>query len=545
MTYQDNYKIWLNESALSEEEKQILLSMDEKEKEESFYQELSFGTGGIRGILGLGPNRINKYTIQRVTLGFANYLKSEHKLNGVAISYDNRHGSYEFAYEAAKVLAFNGIKSYIYKALRPTPMLSFLVRHFKTSAGIMLTASHNPKEYNGFKAYNDTGAQLSTDESNKVIEEISKIASPFHIGTLDNHLIHWIGDEIDDIYLNEVEKIAVRHDKKDLKIVYSPLHGTGGTVIPKLLHKTGYTVYSEPNQMRVDPEFSHTKSSNPEDHIAYEKTIDLARNKDADAIFITDPDADRLGVAYKLGNGYHILNGNQTASMMLYYILSEKKQPSGIVYTTVVSSHLLKDIAHKYNQKVGETLTGFKFIGEQAEKNQGKIPYIFGCEESYGSLVSDFVRDKDAVQAVYLLAEILNTLKSRNLTVNDYLDQIYHTFGYYLEDTINLTLKGIEGSKRIIQITDYVRLHGIKIDGFEVKKQIDFSKGMVHPHDIVLPPSNVLKFESNQGFIMFRPSGTEPKLKIYISVKTTSHASSKQKINDLKTSIMAFINQIQ
>ena len=544
MTYQDNYKIWLNESALSEEEKQILLSMDEKEKEESFYQELSFGTGGIRGILGLGPNRINKYTIQRVTLGFANYLKSEHKLNGVAISYDNRHGSYEFAYEAAKVLAFNGIKSYIYKALRPTPMLSYLVRHFKTSAGIMLTASHNPKEYNGFKAYNDTGAQLSTDESNKVIEEISKIASPFHIGTLDNDLIHWIGDEIDDIYLNEVEKIAVRHDEKDLKIVYSPLHGTGGTVIPKLLDKTGYTVYSEPNQMKVDPEFSHTKSSNPEDHIAYEKTIELARKKDADVIFVTDPDADRLGVAYKLNDDYHILNGNQTASMMLYYILSEKKQPSGIVYTTVVSSHLLKDIAHKYNQKVGETLTGFKFIGEQAEKNQDRIPYIFGCEESYGSLVSDFVRDKDAVQAVYLLAEILNTLKSRNLTVKDYLDEIYHIFGYYLEDTINLTLKGIEGSKRIIQITDYVRLHGIKIDGFEVKKKIDFSKGMVHPHDIVLPPSNVLKFESDQGFIIFRPSGTEPKLKIYISVKTTSHAASKQKISDLKTAIMAFINQI-
>jgi phosphoglucomutase len=544
MTYQDNYKIWLNENALSENEKQTLLSMDEKEKEESFYQELSFGTGGIRGILGLGPNRINKYTIQRVTLGFANYLKSEHKLNGVAISYDNRYGSYEFAYEAAKVLAFNGIKSYIYKALRPTPMLSYLVRHFKTSAGIMLTASHNPKEYNGFKAYNDTGAQLSTDESNKVIEEISKIASPFHIGTLDNDLIHWIGDEIDDIYLNEVEKIAVRHDEKDLKIVYSPLHGTGGTVIPKLLDKTGYTVYSEPNQMKVDPEFSHTKSSNPEDHIAYEKTIELARKKDADVIFVTDPDADRLGVAYKLNDDYHILNGNQTASMMLYYILSEKKQPSGIVYTTVVSSHLLKDIAHKYNQKVGETLTGFKFIGEQAEKNQGKLPYIFGCEESYGSLVSDFVRDKDAVQAVYLLAEILNTLKSRNLTVKDYLDEIYHIFGYYLEDTINLTLKGIEGSKRIIQITDYVRLHGIKIDGFEVKKKIDFSKGMVHPHDIVLPPSNVLKFESDQGFIIFRPSGTEPKLKIYISVKTTSHAASKQKISDLKTAIMAFINQI-
>src|SRR5690554_1007428 len=544
MTYQDNYKIWLNESALSEEEKQTLLSMDEKEKEESFYQELSFGTGGIRGILGLGPNRINKYTIQRVTLGFANYLKSEHKLNGVAISYDNRHGSYEFAYEAAKVLAFNGIKSYIYKALRPTPMLSFLVRHFKTSAGIMLTASHNPKEYNGFKAYNDTGAQLSTDESNKVIEEISKIASPFHIGTLDNDLIHWIGDEIDDIYLNEVEKIAVRHDEKDLKIVYSPLHGTGGTVIPKLLDKTGYTVYSEPNQMKVDPEFSHTKSSNPEDHIAYEKTIELARKKDADVIFVTDPDADRLGVAYKLNDDYHILNGNQTASMMLYYMLSEKVQPKGIVYTTVVTSHLIKDIALSYNQLIGETLTGFKFIGEQAEKNQGKIPYIFGCEESYGSLVSDFVRDKDAVQAVYLLSEIMNTLKLRNINVKDYLDSMYQTFGYYVEDTISLTLKGIEGAKRILKITDYVRKHGIDVKEFNVVNKIDYKKGIKNPHNIILPPSNVLKFESDHGFIIFRPSGTEPKLKIYLSIKTNNQNESTIKIKQLKASIMQFIDRI-
>src|SRR5690554_68899 len=544
MTYQTHYETWLNEKTLTTKEKDTLLQMDEKEKEESFFQDLSFGTGGIRGILGLGPNRINKYTIKRVTLGFAHYLKHNNKLNGVAIAYDNRYGSYEFAYEAAKVLAFNGIKSYIYSELRPTPMLSFLVRYFKTSAGIMLTASHNPKEYNGFKAYNETGAQLSTDESNMVIDEISSIASPFNIGSTDNELITWIGDEIDDIYLNEVKKIGIRSDIKDLKVVYSPLHGTGGTVIPKLLKDSGYTVFSEPNQMLVDPSFSHTESSNPEDQVAYDKAISLAIDKDADVIFLTDPDADRLGVAYKYNGSYQRLNGNQTASMMLYYILSEKKQPKGMIYTTVVSSHIIKDIAKHFNQSVGETLTGFKFIGEQAQINQGKKPYIFGSEESYGSLVSDFVRDKDAVQAVYLLSEIMNTLKLRNINVKDYLDSMYQTFGYYVEDTISLTLKGIEGAKRILKITDYVRKHGIDVKEFNVVNKIDYKKGIKNPHNIILPPSNVLKFESDHGFIIFRPSGTEPKLKIYLSIKTNNQNESTIKIKQLKASIMTFIDRI-
>ena len=544
MSYQNNYHTWLNESKLTLEEKNTLLQMDEKEKEESFFQDLSFGTGGIRGILGLGPNRINKYTIQKVTLGFANYLKKVNKLKGVAISYDNRYGSFEFAYEAAKVLAFNGIKSYIFKSLRPTPMLSFLVRHYNTSAGIMLTASHNPKEYNGFKAYNETGAQLSISESESVILEINKIKSPFGIGSVENELIHWIDNELDDVYLSKVKNIAVRHDEKQLKIVYSPLHGTGGTLIPKLLKESGYDVYSEPNQMIVDPAFSHTKSSNPEDKIAYEQSILLANNVDADVIFITDPDADRLGVAYKLDGKYHILNGNQTASMMLYYILSEKKQEQGFVYTTVVTSHLIQNIAHSFNQLVGETLTGFKFIGEQAEKHQGKIPYIFGCEESYGSLVSDFVRDKDAVQAVYLLAEIVNTLKLRGLTVKDYLNTIYETYGYFVEDTISLTLKGIEGAKRIEQITSYVREHGLNIKDFKVDQFIDYNEGILNPHDIQLPPSNVLKFISGSGFIIFRPSGTEPKLKIYISVKEATKLQSNEKLEQFKQSIMTFIDSI-
>lgn len=544
MTYKDTYELWLNEPTLLKEEKEALLKMDEKEKEESFFQDLSFGTGGIRGILGLGPNRINKYTIQRVTLGFVNYLKKHHKLNGVAISYDNRFGSYEYAYEAAKVLAYHGIRSFIFKNLRPTPMLSFLVRHFNASAGIMLTASHNPKEYNGFKAYNETGAQLTIEESNEVIEEISKIKSPFGIESADNDHIHWIGDEIDKLYLDKVKNIRIHNDKKAIKVVYSPLHGTGGTIIPKLLKESGYEVYRVAEQMQVDPAFTHTKSSNPEDELAYEKAIALATKHKADVVFVTDPDADRLGLAYLSHGKYRILNGNQTGSIMLYYMLTEKKQPQGMVYTTVVTSHLIKNIAKSFKQAVGETLTGFKFIGEQAEKNQGKIPYIFGCEESYGSLVSDFVRDKDAVQAVYLLAEIVNTLHLRKQSIDSYLNQIYKKYGYYVEDTLSLTFKGIEGAKRMKKITEYVRQHGIDIQGFDVLKTTDYIGGITNDYDIYLPPSNVIKFESKDGFIIFRPSGTEPKLKIYMSVCKKDKDTAQQIIDAYKDAINNFIERI-
>lgn len=544
MTYKETYQLWLNEPTLLKEEKEKLLNLDEKEKEEAFFQDLSFGTGGIRGILGLGPNRINKYTIQRVTLGFVNYLKKHHKLNGVAISYDNRFGSYEFAYEAAKVLAYHGIRSFIFKKLRPTPMLSFLVRHFNASAGIMLTASHNPKEYNGFKAYNETGAQLTIEESNEVIEEISKIKSPFGIESADNDHIHWIGDEIDKLYLDKVKNISIHKDPKTIKVVYSPLHGTGGTVIPKLLEDSGYEVLTVAEQMQVDPAFTHTKSSNPEDDIAYEKGIELAKKHQADVVFVTDPDADRLGLAYLSNGTYHILNGNQTGSMMLYYMLTEKKQPQGMVYTTVVTSHLIKKIAKSFKQTVGETLTGFKFIGEQAEKNQGKIPYIFGCEESYGSLVSDFVRDKDAVQAVYLLAEIVNTLHLRKQSLGTYLNEIYKKYGYYVEDTLSLTFKGIEGAKRMKQITEYVRQHGIDIQGFDVLKTTDYIGGITNDYDIYLPPSNVIKFESKDGFIIFRPSGTEPKLKIYMSVCKKDKDTAQQIIDAYKDAINNFIERI-
>ncbi len=380
MTYLKRYEEWLNEPSILKSEKETLLNLNDSEKEEAFFDDVSFGTGGIRGILGLGTNRINVYIIRKVTLGLANYLIKNNKLNGVAISYDNRYNSYLFAFESAKVLAAKGIKSYLFNELRPTPMLSYAVRHYKASAGIMITASHNPKNYNGYKVYNETGAQLNVMEANLVINEIENIKSPFNIKTLKNDLILNIDESFDDLYLKEVESISLLNEPKVIKIVYSPLHGTGGTVIPKLLKKNNYDVNPLLSQMIADPSFSNTKSSNPEDQSAYEKSISYAKEIDADIIFLTDPDADRLGVCLKHNGEYITITGNQTASLMLYYILSVKKQPKGFVYTTIVTTNLLKDIANSYNQKIGETLTGFKFIGEQADLIEGKDNYIFGCE---------------------------------------------------------------------------------------------------------------------------------------------------------------------
>jgi len=546
MDIQQRYLNWLNEPTLSKEEKDILKNLSSSEIEEAFYQDLSFGTGGIRGVLGLGTNRMNIYIIRKATFGFGQYLLKHNLLEGVAIAYDNRHMSYEFAKEAAKVLAALGIKSYVYKNLRPTPMLSFTVRHLNLSAGIMITASHNPKEYNGYKVYNKTGSQLSIDESNEVIEYINQVENPFEIKTLDNELIHYLNDEIDDIYLKEVESIAVHKDiKKDINIVYSPLHGTGGTLAPKLLKRSGYNVYPVESQMIPDPNFSATESSNPEEKQSFNASIELAKKVNADIILVTDPDADRLGVGVLHEGTYHLLTGNQTAALMLYYILSEQKTPDGFVYTTVVTSELIKKIGESFHKNIGETLTGFKFIGEQAERiSKTNYTYLFGCEESYGSLVKDFVRDKDAIQAVYLLAEIANTLKSRNLTMVDYLNLIYEKYGYYVDETISISLKGIEGQQRIKKIMNYFRTHGLHINQFNVTNTIDYIKGKMNPHDIYLPPSDVIRFESEKGFIIFRPSGTEPKLKIYFSIKENTKELARNTIDILKQEVFNIIEEI-
>ncbi|MFA5693456.1 MAG: phospho-sugar mutase [Acholeplasmataceae bacterium] len=544
MNYKLQYKKWLEEPSLLKEEKEQLKKMNEAEIEEAFYTDVDFGTGGIRGILGLGTNRINLYTIRKATLGLANFLIKENELNGVAISYDNRYFSYIFAKEAAMVLASQGIKSFLFDELRPTPMLSYAVRHFKASAGIMITASHNPKEYNGFKVYNKTGAQLNVLEATKVMEEIKNINSPFNIKTTDNDLIKIIKSDFDDLYLKEVESISLLNLKREIKIVYSPLHGTGGTVIPKLLEKNGYDVNPLLKQMIVDPSFSNTKSSNPEDNDAYIESLKYGKEINADIIFLTDPDADRLGVSVLHQGKYHNLTGNQTASIMLYYILSVKEQPDGFVYTTVVTSNLIKDIANFYHKKIGETLTGFKFIGEQAELIKGKDNYIFGCEESYGSLVKDFVRDKDAVQAVYLLSEIANYLKINNKTLIDYLNEIYEKFGFYADKTVSLTFKGIKGLTKIKDIMKHFRENDLNLESFTISNKIDYINGHVNPHNIILPSSDVIKYESEDGFIVLRPSGTEPKLKIYYLVKDDALTKAYLKLENIEKELNKIINLV-
>lgn len=542
MTYLEKYHHWINHPRLSKDDFEILSTMSPKDIEESFYQDIGFGTGGLRGLMGLGTNRINIYIIRKVTSGLAKYLKSLHlEHQGVAISYDNRFNSRLFAYEAAKVLAAEGIPSYIFKNLRPTPMLSFAVRYFKAAAGIMITASHNPKEYNGYKVYNPSGAQLNNEEANHVIKCINAIDDLFLIPTIANYLIKEIDEDFDDIYLGFVEKIAINNPQRASKIVYSPLHGTGGTLIPKLLKRHQYLVYPLESQMVVDPSFAATRSSNPEDEKSYEGSIEYAKKVDADIILVTDPDGDRLGVAVKHGNQYVCMTGNQTAALMLEYILKEKAPEKGFIYTTIVTSELIKKIAESYDHFVGETLTGFKYIGEQAKLIEGRYNYVFGCEESYGSLVSDFVRDKDAVQAVYMLSEMADFFKNKNMTLIDALNDVYRKYGYFAEYTENINLAGIEGARRIESIMTYFRNYGIRGS----LSHEDYSSPVMMPHQIVLPASNVLKYYFENLWVVLRPSGTEPKLKVYFGAHDAhSTAEAMQNISNMKDMILKTIENI-
>jgi len=555
MTYNDNYQFWLKQDNMDPVLKQELLYLNEEEIKEVFYTDLSFGTGGLRGLMGVGTNRINLYTIRKATSGFANYIKKNQLKGGVAISYDNRKDSKRFAYDCAMVLAAEKIDSYLFENLRPTPMLSYAVRYFKCAGGIMITASHNPKEYNGYKAYDHTGAQLNPEAAEAVIKETSLILNPFEINFVDDAHIHWIDETFDDFYLEEVETIRINDsEEKNVKIVYSPLHGTGGEVIPKFLKKEGYDVYPYAPQMIIDPTFKNTKSSNPEESLAYEESIQYAKEIDADIVMVTDPDADRLGIAVKHDHEFHLLTGNQTAVIELYYILTEKKKnhslpKGGYVYTTNVTSSLIPVIAKSFDMQVVTTLTGFKFIGEQAELNKDKGIYIFGCEESYGSLIKDFVRDKDAVQAVYMLSEIAEYAKEHQMTIIDYLEQIYKTYGYYYEYTKSITMTGRSGIEKINAIMTHFRKNPPKIEG---KKLISYDdilslihvKGH-HQTPLNYPSQNVLKYDfEDDTWIVMRPSGTEPKIKIYYGTKSSSLEEAKRFIDQLSDSIVQTIEKL-
>lgn len=556
MDYIQKYQSWLNQEALDSTLKTELLSMNDKEKEDAFYVDIEFGTGGIRGLMGAGTNRVNVYTIMRATKGFSNYILSLKGKKKVAISYDNRLNSYVFAKRAAGVLAAVGIEVYITKSLRPTPYLSYMVRHFNCDGGIMITASHNPKTYNGYKVYDETGCQLVPRLADIVIHEIQSIEDYFHIEYNEqSHLIHWVDESFDENYLQLVKGIQIESlEHKPLKLVYSPLHGAGGPLVPKLLKSLGYDVYPVETQMVNDPNFGATASSNPEEKSAYEGALNLAKEIQGDLVLVTDPDSDRLGVMVKHQGKFHFLSGNQTAALTLYYVLSRKQAKgllpqNGYVFTTNVTTPLIEKIAKSYHMNVETTLTGFKFIGEKAKAIEGKGIYVFGCEESYGSLISDFVRDKDAVQAVYMLSEMATYMKQFNKTLLDLLQEVYDKYGYYLEETLNINLSGIEGKKRIEALMNYFRVNRLSIKNKEIVQIDDVLKQQTWRKTgievLPYPVSNVLKFYYRDGsWIVFRPSGTEPKLKIYMSVVGQTKDLAAETIENYKITVMGLVNQI-
>ncbi len=543
-----NAQSWLD-GAYDEATKQAIRDMAENnpnELNESFYRHLEFGTGGLRGIMGVGTNRMNKYTVAMATQGLANYVKKVNKSSSqqdfelrAAVSHDSRNHSREFAEITASVLAANGYKVYLFDGMRPTPELSFAVRHFKCHTGVMVTASHNPKEYNGYKAYWSDGCQLTAPHDEAVIEEVLKIKSVADVKmTGGEKNITIIGEDVDKVYLQRVEQNSLNPEliKKhhDVKIVYTPLHGTGITLIPRMLKQLGFTnVNIVEAQAIPDGNFPTTPSPNPEEKAAMSMAVDLAKKIDADIVFASDPDADRVGVAVKRPDGeWMLLNGNQTMSVLFYYIVKqwqEKKMLTGneFMVKTIVTSELPAEIATRAGIKIYDVLTGFKFIGSKILELEGIETFIAGGEESYGYMIGDFVRDKDAVAACSMIAEIAAWARENGKTFFDVLVDIYKEYGFYKEGLVSVVRKGKSGAEEIQQMMrDYRSNPPAEIDGekviclkdYQVLESKDLVSGKVTK--INLPKSNVLQFFTDKGNkITVRPSGTEPKIKFYFSVK--------------------------
>lgn len=559
-------KMWENYSQLESDLKNELNGMLDNEALllDAFYTDIAFGTGGLRGILGVGTNRMNIYVIRKSTKGFLDYMIKKYpnlKEMGVVISYDCRHNSYRFAKEAAAVIASQGVKVYLFSSLRATPELSFGVRYLHAAGGIMITASHNPPIYNGYKVYDHEGCQLVPALADEVIKEISNIKDLFNVETgnfndlLEEGLIEFIDKTVDEAYLTCVKTVKVQDvDKKNIKIIYTPLHGTGSTHMVNLLTNEGYNIIPVKEQMIPDPNFSTLKSPNPEEPSAFEYAIKLGQKEKADILIATDPDADRTGIAAidPSTNQYVLLTGNQTGAILLDYLGKFKKPTKvGVVYNTIVTSNLSKAICEKYGLKLVQTLTGFKFIGEQAALiDHTKEEFYFGYEESYGYVIKDFVRDKDSFQATLLLSEVASYYKSIGKTLIEVLEDIYKEYGYYLEGVHNIALAGVEGTKRIEKImrtfeqTSLTSLGGKKIVTIE-----DYEEGLRyengHTTKLTLPKSFVLKYIFDDGgWFVLRPSGTEPKLKIYIAIKGKTRQEAENFIKTLKSEILEMIAKI-
>ncbi|HGI7915109.1 TPA: phospho-sugar mutase [Streptococcus pyogenes] len=571
MTYTENFQKWLDFEQLPDYLRQELLSMDEKTKEDAFYTNLEFGTAGMRGYIGAGTNRINIYVVRQATEGLAKLIETkgeEAKKRGVAIAYDSRHFSPEFAFESAQVLAQHGIKSYVFEALRPTPELSFAVRHLNAYAGIIVTASHNPAPFNGYKVYGQDGGQLPPADADALTDFIRAIENPFAVELADldesksSGLIQVIGEDVDMEYLREVKDVNINQDLinnfgKDMKIVYTPLHGTGEMLTRRALAQAGFeSVVVVESQAKADPDFSTVKSPNPESQAAFALAEELGREVDADVLVATDPDADRLGVEIRQPDGsYKNLSGNQIGAIIAKYILEAHKTAGTLPENTalaksIVSTELVTKIAESYGATMFNVLTGFKFIAEKIQEFEEKHnhTYMFGFEESFGYLIKPFVRDKDAIQAVLLVAEIAAYYRSRGLTLADGIDEIYKEYGYFAEKTISVTLSGVDGAAEIKKIMDKFRENGPKqFNNTDIVLLEDFQKQTATKNDgtisnLTTPPSNVLKYTlADDSWIAVRPSGTEPKIKFYIATIGDTLDIAQEKIANIETEINTFV----
>ncbi len=551
MSYIEKYQSWCESKNIDEADRIELLAMADNDKEikERFLYDIEFGTGGLRGVLGVGTNRINKYMVRKTTKGFAEYIKkagADACRRGVVIAHDNRRFSVEFCLETAGVLAANGVKAYIFDSLRPTPELSFAVRELGAFGGVVITASHNPPEYNGYKLYDERGCQLVPEVNDLVVAEINKISDPLSVKSLSREeageLIELLDASIDEKYYERVMQISVNPEvKKDIKIVYSPQHGTGNVPVREVLSRLGYNVIPVEEQCVPDTEFSKTENPNPETDGAYKVAFEYAKKADADIVITTDPDCDRLGVAVKKDGEYVRMTGNQSAAVLLEYILSQRAAKgtlpkNGVMFNTVVTSDLGDRVCAEYGIATEKTLTGFKFIGDKIYQHEtkGDCQFVFGYEESYGCLISEFVRDKDAVQASLMLCEAAAYYNEQGKTLLDVLEELYAKHGFYLDALDNFAFKGIDGADKIKALVNGLRQDAPKAAGdIAVEKMEDYLSDEMAAAGF--PPSNVLRFILADGsWVAVRPSGTEPKCKFYFSVRAENKALAEVKLSAMR-----------
>jgi phosphoglucomutase len=573
MGYKEVYKKWTEDAYFDEATRKELLALtDETEIEDRFYKELEFGTGGLRGVIGAGTNRMNIYTVRKATQGLANYIKKHgDPKRGVAISFDCRRFSPEFADETARCLAANGIKAYVFKELRPTPELSYALRKLNCVAGVMITASHNPPEYNGYKAYWEDGAQVTPPHDTGIINEVKAITDYAEVKTMSKEdamaqgLYEIIGEEIDDTYMVELKKQIIHPElikemAKDISVVYTPFHGTGNIPVRRVLKELGFeNVYVVPEQELPDPDFTTLDYPNPEDPKAFELALKLAKEKNADIVMATDPDADRLGVYAKNSKTgeYEAFTGNMSGMLIAEYILRERKATGSMpvnpaLVTTIVTTNLAHVLCKAYDIKCIEVLTGFKYIGEQIKlfEETGSNNYVFGLEESYGCLVGTHARDKDAIVAVMMLCEVAAWCKKNGMTIYDQMLKIYEEYGFFKETQYAITMKGIDGSKEIAALMDKFRNNTpSKFGHWDVVSFRDYENNTIKDlktgevKETGLPKSNVLYFDlTDDAWCCARPSGTEPKIKFYMGVKGTNLEDAQAKVEELTNAVKDIIN---